>query len=271
MNQKQWIHVEESAETNAARVRNLTIAVPAVAFVIPLLVGLVVGQVLVGLAVAIVAAALVARTVSSSARTVLSVGYDAVPADESEHARLYNVVEGLCVTSGDQRPRLCVVDASYPLAAAVIDADGESAIVVSAEFVRTMDRVEVEGVMAHLLWRLRVGNVSLVAHVAAVGSLLRRIGLGAVANRISSAFLSPDILVWADVLACQATRFPPALVSALEKCAASTGTVDIGVAGFVSFCLPDDAGDDRNRSLSVPSLGTGRSGIAERIAVLKEI
>ncbi len=271
MSQKQWIHVDETVEMNAARVKRLVLGVTAAVFVIPVILGLVIGQLLVGLVVAVAAAVFVSRAVSASARAVLSNGYDMRPADDTEQARLFNVVEGLCVVSGDQRPRLYITDSTYPVAAAVIDRDGENAIVVSGSFTQMMDRVEVEAVMAHLLWRLRVGNVALVAQVAAVGSLLRRVGLGVLANRIASAMLSPDVLVWADVLACQATRFPPALVSALEKCESANGPVELGAAGFVSFCLPADAGHDRNGAAGVPSVGVGRSGVAERIAVLKEI
>ena len=38
----------------------------------------------------------------------------AKPADEQQHARLYNLVEGLCIASGLATPRLYVVDDPAP-------------------------------------------------------------------------------------------------------------------------------------------------------------
>ena len=271
MNQKQWIEVDESSALNESRVKKSTVVISAVPALMLLLVGVLVGQWIIGVVVGAATYFLTARAVRATAAGILA---DATPmrvVADDEHSRLFNIIDGLCVVSGDQRPNMYVVDSTYPVAAAFIDAEGENAVLVSDAFSETMDRVEVEGVMAHLLWRLRTGNVALVAHVAAVSSLLGRLGLGSVARRIVGSYLSPDILMWADIFACQATRYPPALASALEKCAGATGTVELGAVNALCFALPTDVDGDTNARPAASTVVPVRSSIEERVAVLKEM
>jgi heat shock protein HtpX len=79
-------------------------------------------------------------------------------------------------------------------------------------------------------------------------------------------------VMWADVAACQATRYPPAMVSALEivERAAATPLGRIG-AQPLWFATPDSTGDDNNQTGVVSTMGFARPPLADRIAVLKEI
>lgn len=271
MNQKQWIQIDESSTLNESRIKKSTVIISVVPALLLLVVGVLVGQWIVGVVVGVAAYFLTNKAIRSTAAGVL--GYD-IPMREvadDEYSRLFNIIDGLCVVSGDQRPNMYVVDSTYPVAAAFIDAEGENAVLVSDVFMTTMDRVEVEGVMAHLLWRLRTGNVALVAHVAAVSSLLGRVGLGSVARRIADSYLSSDILLWADIFACQATRYPPALASALEKCAGAAGTVELGAVNALCFALPTDVDSDTNVRPTASTVVPARSTMEERVAVLKEM
>lgn len=271
MNQKQWISNDESLEKNINRMKTLNRIIFASVAALTTVVGALVGQIIIFLIVGLVAGALVVRGISSASRRVLLDAVDGVDANEDTHARLFNVIDGLCVVSGDQRPSVRLVESSYPTAVVVVGPDGEGIIAVSEEFINQMDRVEVEAVMAHLLWRLRMGHPTLVAYLSSLTSVFSKCGLGAVAQRISEKALSQDSVMWADISACQATRFPPALVSALEKCAASQGSVSLGIAESLCFALPSEAESDTARQRKFSNVSVSRPLIAERIAILKEI
>lgn len=271
MNQKQWIQFGESTAFNESRIKNASRAVCVVPGLVLALVGVLLGQVIVGVAVGVVVVIVMNRAIRVKTSGVLAESLQVRELADDEHSRLFNVIDGLCVVSGDQRPHMYVVDSSYPVAAAFINSDGENAIAVSDVFMSTMDRVEVEGVMAHLLWRLRSGNVALVAQVAALSSILGRVGLASVGRRITESFISSDIVMWADIFACQATRYPPALASALEKCEKAEGLVNLGVVNSLCFVLPSDNDGDTGSRAAASTVESKRSSIEERIAVLKEM
>lgn len=271
MNQKQWIPNNESSEKNSDLIKNLNRIMFASITVAMTVLGVLVGQIIIFLLVGLTLGALVIRGVSSASRRVLVDSIGGVDADEDIHARLFNVIDGLCVVSGDQRPSIRLVDSSYPVAVVAVGEDGEGIVAVSADFINQMDRVEVEAVMAHLLWRLRMGHPRLVAYLSSLSSIFSKCGLGTVAQRISERALPQDSVVWADISACQATRFPPALVSALEKSSASHGAVSLGIAESLCFALPAEADSDTARVRKFSNLSVSRPLIAERIAILKEI
>jgi heat shock protein HtpX len=271
MNQKQWIPNDESLEKNLSYITQTNRNILGIVFVLFSLIGLVVGQIIIGLAVGVVAAFAVQRLISASTRNVFNVIAATVPASELHHARIFNVIDGLCVVSGDQRPAVRIVDSAFPVATVLVGADGKGIIAVSESFARTMDRVEVEAVMAHLLWRLRMGHPQLIGYLSGVTSVLSKVGLGSIAARMGEKALPQELVLWADIAACQATRFPPALVSALEKSVQSRGDVSVGVADALCFVLPVEAESDTNRVRKVSNVVLARPLVAERVAILKEI
>ena len=75
----------------------------------------------------------------------------AKPADESEYRRYHNLVEGLCIAAGLPKPRLYVVDDPAPNAFATGRNPKHAAVAVTTGLLETMNRVELEGVIAHEL------------------------------------------------------------------------------------------------------------------------
>jgi heat shock protein HtpX len=130
---------------------------------------------------------------------------DGARADPRRHARLINLVEGLCATIGVRQPALRVRPEAS-LNAAVCGRRRRSAtLVVTQGLLDELGRLELEGVLAQLLTRIRCYDM-LPATVT-----VATLGIGA-------SFLSPPEPVTAlDRAAVGFTRYPPALASALEK------------------------------------------------------
>lgn len=251
-------------------VRMCAVIVVAMTLVVSV-VGLLLGQLIPAAIVGLGASLLFVRTIRRSAAPAVLSMMSTSEVSASVHARIINVVDGLCVVSGDQRPVLRVVDSSYPLVMAVADPDEAGTIVVSSGFCAVMERVEVEAVMAHMLWRIRTGEVALTTFVLSLERWLSRVGLGAVARAMAARALDERVTLWADIAACQATRYPPALASALEK---SEGTPAAGleeVPTALWFASPEPTRGDTSTSAMFSSLGISHPSLAERIAVLKEI
>ena len=263
----QWTPVGDAPATDLGLVVRATRIIVLVGAFVGLVVGLPFG--LPWLVVPGAAAGwFLARSVRNGAfdRAVSQVGTRA--GSDDEIARVSNVVEGLCAVSGDRRPRVEMIDHEWPVAFAVASDGEESLIVVSDGFVSSMDRVETEAVMAHLMWRIRSGNAEFLVWYLSFHAMLSRIGLGSLAQRLAGVGGQTSVAVWADLAACQVTRYPPALVSALEKCRLRfVGTV---VLAPLWFALPEDEGAAPAAS-ALHSLGLVHSSLDERISILKEI
>lgn len=130
---------------------------------------------------------------------------DGARADPVAHARLLNLVEGLCATIGLRMPEVRVRPETS-LNAAVCGRRRRSASLVATQgLLDQLDRLELEGVLAQLLTRIRCYDM-LPATVT-----VATLGIGAT-------LLSPPEPVTAmDRAAVSFTRYPPALASALEK------------------------------------------------------
>ena len=76
----------------------------------------------------------------------------AKPADRARRTRGYhNLVEGLCIASGLPKPRLYIIDDPAPNAFATGRNPKHAAIAVTTGLLEKMNRVELEGVLAHEL------------------------------------------------------------------------------------------------------------------------
>src|SRR5215211_6311611 len=100
------------------------------------------------------------------------------PADPNQYKRLYNLVEGLCIAGGLPQPRIYVVDDEAPNAFATGRNPRHAAIAVTTGLLEKMNRVELEGVLAHELSHIRnydilvstlavtmVGSIALMADI----------------------------------------------------------------------------------------------------------
>src|SRR5205085_354383 len=75
----------------------------------------------------------------------------AQPADPQQYARLHNLIEGLCIAAGLPKPRVYVVDDVAPNAFATGRDPRHAAVAVTTGLLEKMNRVELEGVLAHEL------------------------------------------------------------------------------------------------------------------------
>ncbi len=233
----------------------------------------------------------------------------AKPADPEEFARLHNLVEGLCIASGLPKPRVYIVDDPAPNAFATGRNPKHAAIAVTTGLLQKMNRVELEGVIAHELSHIRnydilvstlavtlVGAVALLTNIAVRmmwwnGGRVRRDGdqrdggnpiaiLGFVLlifapliAKAMQAAVSRKRETLADVSACQMTRYPPGLISALEKLrddttvthAASTATAHLWIEQPMS-----GVGDDGKMGRWNKMFDT-HPPLEERIALLREL
>src|SRR2546430_3469759 len=73
------------------------------------------------------------------------------PADPVQYARLHNVVESLCIAAGLPKPRVYVIDDPAPNAFATGRNPRHAAIAVTTGLLDKMNRIELEGVVAHEL------------------------------------------------------------------------------------------------------------------------
>jgi heat shock protein HtpX len=178
----------------------------------------------------------------------------AKPADGPEYQRYHNLVEGLCIAAGLPKPRLYVIDDPAPNAFATGRNPKHAALAVTSGLLAMMNRVELEGVVAHELSHMKNYDILVTTiAVTAVGTivLLSDIGMrfmwfggrrdrrdnsdsGALglilvlaafallilapfAAQIMQMSLSRNREYLADSSGVQLTRYPPGLISALEK------------------------------------------------------
>ena len=177
----------------------------------------------------------------------------AIPADPATYQRLHNLVEGLCIAGGLPTPQVYIINDPAPNAFATGRNPQHAAIAVTTGLLEKMNRVELEGVVAHELSHIRNYDI-LVSTIAVtlVGSIAIMTDLGIrmmwwnggrtsregdrsngsnplalfgfvllilapfIAKAMQAA-VSRKRESLADVSACQMTRYPPGLISALEK------------------------------------------------------
>jgi heat shock protein HtpX len=176
------------------------------------------------------------------------------PADPQQYRRLYNLVEGLCVAGGLPQPRVYVVDDPAPNAFATGRNPQHAAIAVTTGLLEKLNRVELEGVVAHELSHIKNYDilvstlaVTLVGFIALMSDLAIRFlwwgggrsrddnngggGPQAILALFGFALLLLAPLIaqlmqfavsrrresLADVSGVELTRYPPGLISALEK------------------------------------------------------
>jgi heat shock protein HtpX len=182
----------------------------------------------------------------------------AQPADERDHARLDNLTEGLSLAVGVPKPELFVVDDPGANAFACGRDERSAKLVVTTGLLDAVSRVELEGVVARELGRIKSGEIArqtLLVGVVGVPAAWSDYGLrywwgpaGAApprsAGRSVLATLSlvgvplapltamvirasahPDDEGFADLDAVDLTRYPPGLGGALVAMAKAGTTV----------------------------------------------
>ena len=202
--------LQSQAAANRRRSTVLLAAIGGALFVVVWSALVLAGVPLVGLVVAaLVAGGAVAVLVSRADAYVLA-RCGATPADPTAHARFHNVVEGLCVAAGLPKPSLHVIgDEDAPNALVIGREPRTSSLVVTSGLLEKLTRIELEGVLAHELTHVKTADALLsTIAIATVG----RVAPGLVHKAVGG---SRETL--ADVTGVSLTRYPPGLISALEK------------------------------------------------------
>jgi heat shock protein HtpX len=245
----------DQVAANKRRAARLLVAFVVIAVVVVWALDLLVGIGMVGLvvALALVGAGLAVAWWKSDS-IVLAMSH-ARPSTPESHPRLHNLVEGLCIAAGLPKPRVYVVDDPAPNAFATGRNPAHAAVGVTTGLLEKLNRIELEGVLAHelshvknydvlvstlaatlvagvalladfslrFLWwggprhsdESRPGGPGAAAAVAVLGFVLLPVTL--VAARLVRLSVSPRREALADFGAVTITRYPPGLVAALEK------------------------------------------------------
>jgi heat shock protein HtpX len=287
----------------------LIIAFMAVVAVVGFAFGLVFGNGIAATIVALVIGAVVAFVSYWKADKIALAVSRARPADAQEYARLHNIVEGLCIAGGLPKPGVYVIDDPAPNAFATGRDPKHAAIAVTTGLLEKMNRVELEGVVAHELSHIRnydilistlavtmVGAAALLADVGIRmmwwnggrvarqgdrgdrGNPLALVGfalliLAPIAAKAMQAAISRQRETLADVSACQLTRYPPGLISALEKLQADTTVTHAASTATAHLWIeqPMSGVGDNGRLGGLHRMFDTHPPLEERIALLREL
>ncbi|HEY1651104.1 MAG TPA: M48 family metalloprotease [Acidimicrobiales bacterium] len=129
-------------------------------------------------------------------------------ADEDDDPRLFNVTEGLCATFGLAMPTLHILDDPVPNACALGRDARRADLVVTSALLRTLNLVELEGVLAHELAHVKRGDNG----VSCVGITLATMWGG---ERTLRRCVGENREYRADVVGASVVRYPSGLLSAL--------------------------------------------------------
>lgn len=168
---------------------------------------------LLAIAPAVAAGLLVAVLLRSGAPRAALRALRARPMARGEHPRLENLVDGLCTTHGFHQPSVHVVESSAINAAAVGLRRPVAHLVVTRGALSSLDRLELEAVVARQLCAARRG----IAFPTVLASVSRLPGAAAVTAGIAAQASGFDVVSGIDVEAARLTSFPPALGAALRK------------------------------------------------------
>lgn len=195
----------------------------------------------------------VVRARLSSAPERVLAGLDAAALEPGRHPRLENLLEGLCITSGVADPSVALVR-SESMNALVAAGRDQTRIVVTTGLVEHLGRLELEGVLANLLGRVKDGSARYSTTVLALFGPSTR-----AANMIGAA-LGDQRAVLSDLAAVDLTRYPPGLIAALaEMGERGTEVPAPPVTSPLWIAAPDGAASVEQQPISL------------RIAVLSEL
>ena len=242
----------------------------------------------IGTLIAIVVGVMTATwSLRSGAKAVLTSTH-AVPADPNNPAQkqLINVVEEMSIASGLPKPQVYVVPDPDPNAFATGKDPQNSSIVVTQGLLDTLNRDELQGVVAHEMSHIRNYDVRLMTVIAAmVGAILllsdwarrgmfwgggrrrsRSSGGGAggvialvlivfwligvilapLISQIMAMAVSRKREYYADASGAELTRNPLALASALQKLEAASAPTASIKRGAAHLCIVDPTGKKMN-------------------------
>jgi heat shock protein HtpX len=241
-----------------------------------------------------------------AAAVIRSTGAVAADPADASHQQLINVVDEMRIASGLPMPKVMVVPDLDPNAFATGMSPETGVVAVTEGLLKTLNRDELQGVVAHEMSHIRNFDIRLMTVVAAlVGSVLilsdgaaRSMRFGGGGSRRKSSNSSgggPLFILWiialilapfiaqmlamlvsrkreylADASAAEMTRNPLGLASALEKLEASVAPTESIRKGSAHLCIVDPTGRKLNeKEGSFADLFGTHPPIAKRIQALK--
>jgi heat shock protein HtpX len=291
--------IAENKRRSALLVAGFVVFVVLVALAFDVLIGYGLAGVIIGLVVA-GGAAFAAYWKSDAVALSMS---RARPADPEQYPRLHNIVEGLCIASGLPKPRLYVVEDAAPNAFATGRNPKNAAVAVTTGLLDKMNRVELEAVLAHELSHVQNYDIlvsTLAVTMVGIVALLTDVGLRAMwfggSNRRDqnpiAGVLAVFVLVAAPLVAramqmtigrkresladtsgVEMTRYPPGLISALEKLRDDQTVVASGSRATAHLWIESPLDRDRGQSRfgRLNRLFDTHPPLDERIAALREL
>lgn len=252
----------------------------------------------------IIATAMSVGSYYASDKIVLAISR-AKPVRKEDYPYLYNVVEGLAIAAGLPKPRCYIIDDTAPNAFASGRNPENSVIVVTKGLLEKLNRVELEGVIAHEMSHIKNYDVlvqTLAVVMVGVIALLsdwilrsffwgggRRKGKGRgggsgaqilIVVGLVMAVLSPLVAqlirlaisrkreFLADANGALLTRYPPGLASALRKLAADREPLEAANKATAHLYIVNPLKDIKGK---VNALFSTHPPIEERIAVLEKM
>lgn len=223
-----------------------------------------------GFAVALVIACAAAYALYVKADAVVVAKSRAVVADELTYARLHNLIEGLCISSGLPKPRVYVVDDTALNAFAAGRSPKHALIVVTTGLVTTLNRVELEGVLAHELSHIK--NFDILPSTVAAATISAFV-FPPLMNAALHATVGEHREELADIAGVSMTRYPPGLIAALEKLHANSTAVAASSANMAHLWIAEPSAAPAGDTGVEPSKrsAANRPPITERIERLREL
>ena len=140
-------------------------------------------------------------------------GLDLRPAGPTEQPRVHNVLDGLCDSHGFRRPAVFTVTTEARNAAVFGRTPHEGALVLTTGLLATLDRMELEGLLARQLAALdQHGRPAATAVVP-----LLRVLPGALGSALARRVTGKPVNAWTDADGVRLTRYPPGLAAALDR------------------------------------------------------
>lgn len=220
--------------------------------------GLLVGQLLLGALAGLLVGAGVGGIAYATADAFALKACHARPADRDHYQRLHNLVEGLCVAIGLPKPQIMVIEDPALNALATGRDPKHASLAVTTGLLEQLDRVELEGVVAHELAQIRVHDTLLGTVAATLAARLPLVGQSLLSKLVPSGRDTS-----ADLAAAAITRYPPGLIAALEKLRAGSTVVRGAKAATAHLWICTPVADGSADGLGTP--------LEQRIALLREM
>lgn len=186
----------------------------------------------------------------------------AQPSEPGRHPRLDTIVESVSMAAGIEVPVMHLIESPAVNAITWGFGDGPSHMAVTTGLLSTLDRVELEAVMAHQATAVNDRPVDAVTVGAVLFGRFAAGGLAARAAELVNGSTDPRAVVLSDIEGVTATRYPPGMTSALEKVASASTIVDSIPVAFTALCFAPPVSDPGPFGVHPP--------IVDRIDLMRE-